>query len=267
MNELKIFDNPEFGEIRTLAESNKTLFCATDVAKQLGYSNPHKAIADHCPSLTKREVGVQTGEKADGTPAFQIHAMNFIPEGDVYRLIAHSKLPAAVKFERWIFDEVLPSIRQTGGYIGNADNLSPEELMAKALLVAQRTIEAQKERLTAVTKENEANRSKVLFAESVTASKTTILVGELAKLLKQNGCDIGPKRLFTWMRENGYLIRRKGSDYNMPTQHAMELGLFEIKETTITHSDGHINISKTPNVTGKGQQYFVKTFLEDRETH
>lgn len=127
--------------------------------------------------------------------------------------------------------------------------------------MAQRTIEAQKEKLTAAAAENEANRPKVLFAESVAASKTTILVSELAKLLKQNGCDMGQNRLFKWLRENGYLIRRKGNDYNMPTQRAMERGLFEIKETTITHSDGHINISKTPKVTGKGQQYFVDMFL------
>ncbi len=261
MNELQIFNNPQFGEIRTLTENGKTLFCGKDVAAALGYNEPHKAIARHCKGGTKRPIGVQTGTKADGSPATQQIEMLFIPEGDIYRLAARSELPGAEKFESWIFDEVLPTIRQTGGYIGNTDNLSPEELMAKALLVAQRTIEAQKEKLTAAAAENEANRPKVLFAESVAASKTTILVSELAKLLKQNGCDMGQNRLFKWLRENGYLIRRKGNDYNMPTQRAMERGLFEIKETTITHSDGHINISKTPKVTGKGQQYFADMFL------
>lgn len=261
MNEIQIFNNPEFGEIRMLTENDKTLFCAGDVAKSLGYSNPRKAIADHCPCVTKRDVGVQTGIKSDGTPAFQTLSMNFIPEGDVYRLIAHSKLPAAVKFEKWVFDEVLPTIRQTGGYLGSVDELSPEELMAKALIVAQKTIEMQKEKLIAVTAENEANRPKVLFADSVASSQTTILVGDMAKLLKQNGFDIGQNRLFKLLRENGYLISKKGSNYNMPTQRSMELGLFEIKETTITHSDGHIHISKTPKVTGKGQQYFISKFL------
>ncbi len=252
MNELQIFNNPQFGEIRTLTENGKTLFCGKDVAAALGYKDTTNAMKQHCRGVVKRHLTDKLGRKQE---------TNFIPEGDIYRLAARSELPGAEKFESWIFDEVLPTIRQTGGYIGNADNLSPEELMAKALLVAQRTIEAQKEKLIAAAAENEANRPKVLFAESVAASKTTILVSELAKLLKQNGCDMGQNRLFKWLRENGYLIRRKGNDYNMPTQRAMERGLFEIKETTITHSDGHINISKTPKVTGKGQQYFVDMFL------
>lgn len=252
MNELQIFNNPQFGEIRTLTENGKTLFCGKDVAAALGYKDTTNAMKQHCRGVVKRHLTDKLGRKQE---------TNFIPEGDIYRLAARSELPGAEKFESWIFDEVLPTIRQTGGYIGNADNLSPEELMAKALLVAQRTIEAQKEKLIAAAAENEANRPKVLFAESVAASKTTILVSELAKLLKQNGCDMGQNRLFKWLRENGYLIRRKGNDYNMPTQRAMERGLFEIKETTITHYDGHINISKTPKVTGKGQQYFVDMFL------
>lgn len=131
---------------------------------------------------------------------------------------------------------------------------SPEKVMARALQIADRKIKM-------LEAEKETNRPKVLFADSVAASNTSILVGELAKLLKQNGVDTGQNRLFDWMRNNGYLIRREGTDYNMPTQRSMELGLFEIKETSITHSDGHITVNKTPKVTGKGQQFFISTFL------
>ena len=131
---------------------------------------------------------------------------------------------------------------------------SPEKVMARALQIADRKIKSLEE-------EQEANRPKVLFADSVAASKTSILVGELAKLLKQNGVDMGQNRLFHWLRSNGFLIRRQGTDYNMPTQRAMEMGLFEIKETSITHADGHTSVNKTPKVTGKGQQYFVNAFL------
>lgn len=131
---------------------------------------------------------------------------------------------------------------------------SPEKVMARALQIADRKIKALEEK-------READRPKVLFADSVAASKTSILVGELAKLLKQNGVDIGQNRLFHWLRSNGFLIRRQGTDYNMPTQRAMEMGLFEIKETSITHADGHTSVNKTPKVTGKGQQYFVNAFL------
>ena len=131
---------------------------------------------------------------------------------------------------------------------------SPEKVMARALQIADRKIKALEE-------ENAVNRPKVLFADSVAASKTSILVGELAKLLKQNGVDTGKNRLFDWMRNNGYLIRRAGTDYNMPTQRSMEMGLFEIKETSVTHADGHVTVNKTPKVTGKGQQFFINEFL------
>lgn len=131
---------------------------------------------------------------------------------------------------------------------------SPEKVMARALQIADRKIKALEE-------ENAVNRPKVLFADSVAASKTSILVGELAKLLKQNGVDTGQNRLFDWMRSNGYLIRREGTDYNMPTQRSMEMGLFEIKETSVTHADGHVTVNKTPKVTGKGQQFFINAFL------
>jgi len=138
---------------------------------------------------------------------------------------------------------------------------SPQQVMARALQMADRQLKRLREDNAALVAQAEADRPKVLFADSVSAAKSTILIGELAKLLKQNGVDMGQNRLFTWMRDRGYLIRRQGSDYNMPTQRSMELGLFEIKETSLTHADGHITINKTPKLTGKGQQYFVNAFL------
>ena len=218
------------------------LFCAKHVATALGYTNTNKAIKDHCKGITNR----YPLETAGG-----IQQMVFITEGDVYRLIASSKLPSAVEFEHWLFDEVVPQIRRTGGYIPQAE--SPEETMARAVLIAQKTIEDQKKQL-------EAQRPKVLFADAVSASNTDILVGKLAKILKGNGIDMGGTRLFAWLRENGWLMKT-GSSRNMPTQKSMELGLFRIKETEITHSDGHITVNKTPKVTGKGQSFFVNLFL------
>lgn len=169
-------------------------------------------------------------------------------------MILSSKLPTAKKFKRWVTSEVLPSIRKNGGYIQNQENLSDNEIMAKALIVAQNVIK-EKDKLIS------EQIPKVLFADSVETARTSILIGELAKILKQNGCEIGQNRLFEWLRNNNYLISRRGIDYNMPTQKSMNLELFEIKETTIMHADGHISISKTPKVTGKGQIYFINKFM------
>lgn len=184
-----------------------------------------------------------------------LQTMTIINESGLYSLILSSKLPTAKEFKHWVTSEVLPSIRKTGGYISGQETMSDSELMAKALLVAQRQIEQRDKQIAEM-------HPKVLFADSVCASKTSILVGELAKILKQNGVDnMGQNRLFEWLRTHGYLIRRKGNDYNMPAQKAMEMGLFEIKETVVSHADGHQTTNKTPKVTGKGQQYFVNKFL------
>lgn len=134
---------------------------------------------------------------------------------------------------------------------------SPEKVMARALQIANK-------KLQVLEAKAEEDKPKILFADSVAASHTSILIFDLAKILKQNGVDIGGNRLFDWMRKNGYLVRRKGSDYNMPTQRSMEMGLFEVKETSVSHSDGHISVNKTPKVTGKGQQYFINAFLGKR---
>ena len=253
MIDLQIFNNPEFGEIRTLEEDGKILFCAADIAKALGYTNPNKAVNDHCRAITKRSTPISG----------KMQEINFIPEGDVYRLITHSKLSAAEKFEKWVFDEVLPTIHKHGAYM-TPDKLEEVLLKPDTLIQLAQNLKDEQEKRRALEVKVEEQKPKVLFAESVEAAKTSILIGELAKLLKQNGINIGQNRLFEWLRNNGYLIKRQGSDYNMPTQRAMEMGLFEIKETTITHSDGHIHVSKTPKVTGKGQVYFVNLFLSGK---
>lgn len=250
-NKLTVFNNADFGEIRTLEENGTVLFCASDVAKALGYSRPNDAVSQHCRATVKHSTPI-SGKMQD---------INFIPEGDVYRLIARSKLPTAERFESWVFDEVLPSIRKNGGYIAGQETLSPEELMAKALLVAQKTIEEKDKLISHAAEQAKLDAPLVHFAKGVTVSKTSILIFDFAKILRQNGADMGGKRFFAWLRENGYLVKRKGSDYNMPTQRSMELGLFEIKETVITHSDGHTTISRTPKITGKGQVYFFNKIL------
>lgn len=250
MNELQIFKNPEFGEVRTLEENGEVLFCGSDVAKSLGYTNPSKALSDHCRGVTKRYTPTKSGEQE----------MSFIPESDLYRLVFGSKLPTAEKFTDWVTSEVLPTVRKHGAYmtLDTLDRMIASPEFGIKLLSA---LQEEREQRANLESKVEADVPKVLFADAVSASKTSILVGELAKLLKQNGVDIGQHRLFRWMRENGYLIRRNGTDFNMPTQKSMDLGLFTVKETAITHSDGTVTVSKTTKVTGKGQQYFIQKFL------
>lgn len=251
MNELKIFNNPEFGEIRTITENGNTLFCGADAARALGYKRPNDAITAHCRGTVKRRITDSIGREQE---------MNFIPKGDIYRLAAKSELPGAEKFESWIFDEVLPSIHEHGAYMTpeTLDRMITSPEFGIKLLTA---LKDEQEKRKALEVKAEEDRPKVLFADSVAASQSSILVGEMAKLLKQNGVDTGQNRLFETLREKGYLIKRQGNDYNMPTQKSMEMGLFEIKETVINHSDGHTSVNKTPKVTGKGQQYFVNMFL------
>lgn len=247
MTEIQLFNNDEFGALRTIEDDGQTLFCAKDVAQALGYANPGKAVRDHC----KKDGGPKRYPIQDSMGRTQ--EATFITEGDVLRLIVHSKLPQAQAYERWVFDEVLPAIHRSGGYMVARQDETPEELMARALKVAQETVERQKAQITEMT-------PKAVFADAVSASKHSILINDLAKILKQNGVNIGGKRLFAWMRENGYLCSF-GSQYNRPQQRYMEQGLFEVKERAIPHSDGHVTINFTPKVTGKGQQYFIDLFL------
>lgn len=254
MNELEEFRSPVFGTVRTAEIDGKPYFVGKDVAHALGYANTNDALSKHCRGVAKRyPITDSLG---------RIQEVRIISEGDMYRLIASSKLESAQKFESWIFDEVVPTIRQHGAYatpetiesiIANPDN---------GIKLLQALKEAQ-EKQKALQAENDAMKPKALFADSVAMSNTTILVGELAKILKQNGCDIGQNRLFTWLRDNGYLIK-SGSSKNLPTQKSMELGLFEVKESTINNPDGSVKITKTPKVTGKGQQYFINKFLGEK---
>lgn len=248
MNELQVFKNQEFGSVRTLLINSEPWFVGKDVADVLGYSNSRKAMADHVDDEDK-EVLTSRNVTLENIPNRGITVVN---ESGLYSLILSSKLPSAKKFKRWVTSEVLPALRKTGQY--QVKELSGSELMAKALIEAQSVLAAK-------DKQIEEMKPKVVFADAVATSHTSILVGELAKILKQNGIDMGQKRLFAWLREKGYLIKRQGTDYNMPTQKAMELGLFEIKEGSYVNGSGVNITTKTPKVTGKGQQYFINKFL------
>lgn len=253
MNELKIFENPAFGKVRVVERGGEPWFIGKDVAEILGYSNTPKAIRDHVDDEDKlAERIVLSGQNRE---------VAIINESGLYSLILSSKMPKAKEFKRWVTSEVLPAIRKTGGYIAGSEKMSDAELMAKAVLVAQATIKERDARIAELESDTQRMKPKEIFADAVSASEQTILIGDLAKLIKQNGHDMGQKRMFEWLRNNGYLIKRQGADYNSPTQRAMELGLFRIKETAVTHSDGHVTVSKTVKVTGKGQAYFVNKLL------
>lgn len=245
MNELQVFKNQEFGQVRTLTLSNEPWFVGKDVALALGYSEPRSAVS-------KKVDEVDRGVAEMETPSGKQN-MTIINESGLYALIFGSKLESAQKFKRWVTSEVLPALRKTGQY--QVKELSGQELMAKALIEAQSVLAAK-------DKQIQEMKPKVVFADAVATSHTSILVGELAKILKQNGIDMGQKRLFAWLREKGYLIKRQGTDYNMPTQKAMDLGLFEIKEGSYVNGSGVNITTKTPKVTGKGQQYFINKFLQ-----
>ena len=249
MKDLQIFKNQEFGEIRSLDINNEPYFVGKDIAEVLIYKEPHKAIVNHVDEddRIKYPIVDELGRKQETW---------LINESGLYSLIMSSKLPSAKKFKRWVTSEVLPSIRKTGGYIAGEESMTEDELVLKAMDVLNRKVESLKKRNNQLEGAIEEQKPKVLFANSVETSKTSILIGELAKIIKQNGHDIGQNRLFEWLRGNGYLISRKGTDYNMPTQKAMNQGLFEIKETTITHADGHISVNKTPKVSRERTSIF-----------
>ena len=247
MNELQVFKNQEFGSVRTLVVNDEPWFVGRDVAEVLGYKKPENAIANHVDDDDKTTTLIQ------GIGSNYKSKTMIINESGLYSLVLSSKLPSAKKFKRWVTSEVLPALRKTGQY--QVKELSGQELMAKALIEAQSVLAAK-------DKQIEEMKPKALFADAVATSHTSILVGELAKILKQNGIDMGQKRLFAWLREKGYLIKRQGTDYNMPTQKAMELGLFEIKEGSYVNGSGVNITTKTPKITGKGQQYFINKFLQ-----
>lgn len=252
MNELKNFSF-EGRQIRALTIEGEPYFVGKDVAEVLGYSNSRKAIADHVDSEDK---GVTKCYTLGGTQQTTI-----INESGLYSLILSSKLPDAKKFKHWVTSKVLPTIRKHGAYMTDAKAAAIVTDKGSLADLLQQAAEQLKRKDIQI----EQMKPKALFADAVSTSDTPILVGELAKILHQNGVSMGQNRMFRWLRDNGYLISKKGTSYNMPTQRAMELGLFKIKENAITHSDGHVTITKTPKVTGKGQVYFVNKFIGEED--
>lgn len=248
MRELKIFENPEFGSVRTVEIDGEPWLVGKDVAKILGYTDAYGALKKHVDDEDRQNCQNDSFETPRG--------MTIINESGLYSLVIGSKLPSAKKFKRWVTSEVLPSIRKHGMY-AEEELLDNPDLLIK---VAQ-ALKEEREKNKKLSEENKRMKPKEIFADAVSVSSTSILIGELAKIIKQNGVNIGQNRLFIWMRENGYLISRKGTDYNMPMQKSMDMGLFEIKERTINNPDGSVRITKTVLVTGKGQQYFINKFL------
>lgn len=256
MKKLEIFQNKSFGRIRTLAINNEPWFVGKDVAEILGYAKPENAIANHVDEEDKTSTLIQGSGSNYKSKAIIIN------ESGLYSLVLSSKLPSAKEFKRWITHEVIPAIRKHGAYM-TEDTLEKALTSPDFLIQLATQLKEEKEKRLAAEKQIEMDRPKTIFADAVSASHTSILVGEMAKILRGNGVEIGQKRFFDWLRENGYLIRRKGTDYNMPTQRAMALGLFEIKEGSYVNGSGVNIITKTPKITGKGQQYFVNKFLTD----
>lgn len=246
MNEIMIFTSTEFGEIRTLKENNKVLFCGSDITKALGYGNASAALNRHCKGITKRDTLTNGG----------IQALLFITEGDVYRLIAHSRLPSAERFESWIFDEVLPTIRKTGGYVANEDVFVEtylpfaDEPIKQLFRIQCRVINQHNERIR-------KDEPKVKFADHVSDSTNLIDVNKMAKLCADHGIRIGRNRLFAWMRARGILMGG-----NIPYQEYIENGYFRVKES-VYESNGQTRTYQQTFVTGKGQQYILSRMMKE----
>ena len=275
---VKIFENAQFGQLRTsVTESGEPLFCLADLCKAIGVSNSRnvtrrleKGDVYLVDTPTYNQYGVQVNQ-----------SVTFVTEPGMYEVVLRSESAKAKPFRKWVCGDVLPSIRKSGGYLVAKADETPEQIMARALMVAKDTIERQQNRIveaesknralqnenSSLAKMNEAKddtikqmQPQVTFAKAVETSNRSILVGELARIIKQNGVEIGQNRLFVWMRKNGYLLT-KGELYNQPSQKAMDKGLFEIKKTIISNPSGEQIVTTTTKVTGKGQLYFVNKFL------
>lgn len=254
MNELQVFESAQFGQVRTVQKDGEPWFVAADVCRALDHSNVSVALErlDE-DEKAKFNLGLRGGETG------------CVNEPGLYSLVLGSRKPEAKSFKRWITHEVIPSIRRYGAYATDStiDRIIDDPDFGIRLLGQ---LKQEREARRALEAQREQDAPKVLFAKSVECSGSEILVGEMAKILKQNGVAVGQNRFFEMLRRDGYLISRKGMDYNMPTQRSMELGLMRIKETSITHSDGHVTVSKTPKITGKGQVYFVNRYVGQQET-
>lgn len=247
INNLEIFKNEEFGEIRTVEQNGQIFFVANDVAKILGYKNPSDATNKHCRNAIMAWGSDSLGRRQE---------FKMIPESDLYRLIISSKLPSAEKFEKWVFEEVLPTIRKHGAYMTDEKAFDVLHNAGGLADLLQQAAEQLKQKDVQI----ERMKPKALFADAVAGSNTSILIRELAKIIKGKGVNIGEHKLFGWLREHGYLIRKYGCDYNTPTQKSMELGVMELKKTAVNKPDGTVITRTTPLITGKGQVYFVNKF-------
>ena len=257
MSEIQIFNHPSFGDIRTVSIDNEPWFVGKDVAEVLGYKNTKDALSRHVDAEDKQ----QNDGVAFYDPIGREQHPTVINESGLYSLILSSKLPNAKEFKRWVTSEVLPSIRKHGAYLTDQkayDITHNPNSLAELLLQAGEQLK-QKDIIIQEMKPD------AILGRAITTADTSILIGDLAKIISQNGVPMGQKRLFEWMRNNGYLIKRNGSDRNMPTQRSMEMGLFEIKESVHIDGNGCNKITRTTKVTGKGQRYFVNLFLSLKE--
>lgn len=262
-NELTKFEFQSHEVRVTTDEHGEPWFIAKDVCYVLGIADSTTATRDLDPDELSSIVCVSGG---------QHRKMTTVSESGLYALVFKSRKPEAKKFRKWITSEVIPAIRKTGGYMVAKPDETPEEIMARAVLIAQDTINRLKNENDKLKQDNfnkglaiAHNRPKVTFADAVSASHSSILVGDLARILKQNGVNTGQNRLFEWLRDNGWLVKKRRADYNMPTQKSMEAGLFEIKENVVNNKDGSVRITRTPRITGAGQIFFINQFLQKDE--
>lgn len=246
MTDIQKFTNDEFGTIRVADNNGEPWFVAKDVCDALGIATNH--LRERNRGLDDDEVVSLPNWEGKGS------APLIVSEPGFYKLVMKSRKPEAKAFQRWVTHEVLPSIRKQGGYMTARADETPEQIMARALMLAKDTMDRQQREIAEL-------RPKALFADAVAASDGTCLIGELAKMMRQNGVQVGQNRLFEWLRRDGFL-GKTGSNYNVPTQMAMERGLFRIKETAVTHSDGHVTVNRTPKATGRGQRYFIDRYCK-----
>lgn len=259
MNELKIFESKEFGSIRTVEVNGEPYFVGKEVAAILGYVNQNRDIIRHVDEDDRMMINNESELNTETVSRLGQRGGWLINESGLYSLILSSKLPTAKKFKRWVTSEVLPSIRKHGAYMTDA---TLEQALTNPDFLIQLAIKLKEEQEARKKLEEQAERDKpkIIFADAVASSETSILIGDLAKLLRQNGINTGQKRLFSQLREQGYLIK-SGASKNIPTQRSMEMGLFEIKEGSYVDGNGCNVTTKTTKVTGKGQQYFINKFL------
>lgn len=248
--DLQLFSSERFGRLRATQIDCEVWFAATDVAKALGYRDANQIT---------RALDDDEKRWSEGTLSECTHShlgIRLINESGLYRVLMRSQRPEAIPFQRWLAHEVVPEIRRNGGYIATSQDDSDADIMARALLIAQKTIDRKNELIALHEATIEDMKPKALFADAVADSDGTCLIGELAKMMCQNGLEIGQNRLFKLLQRDGYL-GKSGSNRNVPTQRSMDMKLFRIKETAVTHSDGRVTINRTPKVTGKGQAYFI----------